>query len=242
LEGKINKFVKYNRLRYLSILFIILLFGCRTSVPTPTRGEDDMPAFRYLALGDSYTIGESVPENDRWPNQLVKRLEMNGIHTNVTVLARTGWTVNELWQVIQVDPPDGTFDLVSLLIGVNDQYRGYPAVGYRDDFRFMLNIAIEYAAGDPTHVIVLSIPDWGVTPFAAGQDAQKIAGEINQFNSINREEAEKAGTHYVDITPISRMVTADSSLVAPDGLHPSGQMYSEWVNLVIPIARDILKK
>jgi lysophospholipase L1-like esterase len=200
-----------------------------------------MPVLRYLALGDSYTIGESVPENDRWPNQLARQLAAEGMTTDVTIIARTGWTVNELWQGIQVDPPEGTYDLVTLLIGVNDQYRSYPSAGYRDDFRFMLNIAMEYAGGNPDHVIVLSIPDWGVTPFAAGRNTQIIAGEIDQFNSINLEEAENAGVHYVDITPISRMVTADSDLVAPDGLHPSGIMYSEWVNLVLPIARDVLK-
>ena len=201
-----------------------------------------MPALRYLALGDSYTIGESVPENDRWPNQLARQLETSEIHTDVTTIARTGWTVNELWQAIQVDPPEGIYDLVTLLIGVNDQYRGYPAVGYRDDFRFILTIAVEYAGGNPEQVIVLSIPDWGMTPFAAGQDVQKIAMEIDEFNSINRDEAEKAGAHYVDITPISRMVTTDSPLIAPDGLHPSGQMYSQWVDLILPVARDILKK
>ena len=201
-----------------------------------------MPAFRYLALGDSYTIGESVPESDRWPNQLAKQLVADGIQTDVTILARTGWTVDELWKGIQVNPPAGTYDLVTLLIGVNDQYRGYPAIGYRDDFRFMLNIAIEYAGGDPNRVIVLSIPDWGMTPFAAGRNTQIIAQEIDQFNSINREEAETAGVHYVDITPISRTVIATSTLVAPDGLHPSETMYSEWVDLALPIAQDILKK
>ena len=200
-----------------------------------------MAVFRFLALGDSYTVGESVPESDRWPNQLARQLDAGGIRTDVTIVARTGWTVNELWQAIRLDPPEGTFDLVSLLIGVNDQYRGYPAVGYRDDFRFILNIALEYAGGDPNHVIVLSIPDWGQTPFAAGRDTREIAREIDEFNSINREEAEKAGVHYVDITPISRTVTADSLLIAPDGLHPAGQMYSEWVELVYPIARDLLK-
>jgi lysophospholipase L1-like esterase len=200
-----------------------------------------MPAFRYLALGDSYTIGESVPESDRWPNQLTRQLAAEGIHADVTIIARTGWTVNELWQGIQVNPPEGTYDLVTLLIGVNDQYREYPAAGYRDDFRFLLNIALEYARGDPDHVIVLSIPDWGMTPFAAGRNTQIIAQEIDQFNSINREEAEKAGVHYVDITPTSRTVTADSDLIATDRLHPSGRMYSEWVELVLPIAKEILQ-
>jgi lysophospholipase L1-like esterase len=212
-----------------------------TLTPTPVLGEIPMPVLRYLALGDSYTIGESVPESERWPNQLARQLAAEGIHTDVTIIARTGWTVNELWQRIQVDPPQGTFDLVTLLIGVNDQYRGYPSIGYRDDFRFMLNIAIEYAGGHPDRVIVLSIPDWGMTPFAAGRDTQTIAEEIDRFNSINREEAEKAGVHYVDITPLSRAVTADSDLIASDGLHPSGRMYLEWVNLVLPIAGDVLK-
>ena len=200
-----------------------------------------MPALRYLALGDSYTIGESVPESERWPNQLAGQLADEGINTDVTILARTGWTVNELWQGIQANPPDGTYDLVTLLIGVNDQYRGHPSTGYRDDFRFMLNIAIEYAGGDPDHVVVLSIPDWGVTPFAYGRNTQTIASEIDEFNSINREEAEKAGVRYVDITPISRTVTADSDLVAADGLHPSGRLYARWVDLVLPLARDILR-
>ena len=141
-----------------------------------------MPVLRYLALGDSYTIGESVPESDRWPDQLARQLSSEGIDTEVTIIARTGWTVNELWQGIQVNPPEGTYDLVTLLIGVNDQYRDYPAAGYRDDFRFLLNIALEYAGGNPNRVIVLSIPDWGMTPFAAGWDTQIIAEEIDQFN------------------------------------------------------------
>jgi lysophospholipase L1-like esterase len=200
-----------------------------------------MPALRYLALGDSYTIGESIPENDRWPVQLAQQLAAEGMPMDVTIVARTGWTVNELWQGIQVNPPEGTYNLVTLLIGVNDQYRGYPAAGYRDDFRFILNIAIEYAGGDADRVIVLSIPDWGVTPFAAGRDTQTIAAQIDEYNSINREEAEKAGSRYVDITPISRTVTADSDLVAVDGLHPSGTMYTKWVELALPIAREILE-
>ncbi len=200
-----------------------------------------MPVRRYLALGDSYTVGESVLESERWPNQLARQLAVEGMNMDVTLIARTGWTVNELWQGIQVNPPEATYDLVTLLIGVNDQYRGHPSAGYRDDFRFMLNIAVEYAGGDPDRVIVLSIPDWGVTPFAYGRNTQAIANEIDEFNSINREEAEKAAAHYVDITPISRTVTADSDLVAADGLHPSGKMYTRWLELILPIARNILR-
>jgi lysophospholipase L1-like esterase len=226
------------------LVLFVLLVGCTppfNAPAPPVLGETEMPVFRYLALGDSYTIGESVPESDRWPIQLAQQMAAKGMSTDVTIIARTGWTVNELWQGIQLAPPEGTYDLVTLLIGVNDQYRGYPPAGYRDDFRFLLNIAIEYAGGDPQRVIVLSIPDWGKTPFAAGRDTQAIAAAIDQFNSINRQEAEKAAVHYVDITPISRTVTADSDLVAQDGLHPSGRMYFQWVNLVLPVAQDILK-
>src|SRR5512147_137197 len=139
-----------------------------------------MPTIRYLALGDSYTIGESVSPGDRWPNQLATLLETEGIRTEVRIIARTGWTVQELWQGIQADPPQGTCDLVTLLIGVNDQYRGYPVGGYREDFRFMLEKAIEYAGGKEGQVVVLSIPDWGVTPFAADRDREEIARQIDE--------------------------------------------------------------
>lgn len=200
-----------------------------------------MSILRYLALGDSYTIGESVPEKDRWPNQLAKLLEVDGIQTEVTIIARTGWTVEELWQGIQAGPPAGLYDLVTLLIGVNNQYRGYTLKGYREDFRFLLGKAIEYSGGKPDHVIVLSIPDWGVTPFAVDRDRELIGQQIDRFNTVNFEETNMAGPHYVDITPLSRQAVDDPSLIAPDGLHPSGKMYAMWAEKVLPIARKILK-
>jgi len=201
-----------------------------------------MPTVRYLALGDSYTIGEKVSERDRWPIQMAKLLEDKGIDPEVTIIARTGWTVMELWEGIQASPPEGTYDMVSLLIGVNDQYRGYPSDGYREDFRFMLGKAIEYAGGDATRVIVLSIPDWGVTSFAQGRDIEQIAKEIDIYNAINREETENAGAHYVDVTPISREAVNAPELIAVDGLHPSGKMYAMWAEKVLPIALEILSK
>jgi len=200
-----------------------------------------MPALRFLALGDSYTIGESVAATNRWPNQLAKALEVEGIQTDLTVIARTGWTVDELWQGIQADPPDGTYDLVTLLIGVNDQYRGYPADGYREDFRFLLAKAIEYAAGNPDKVVVLSIPDWGFTPFAATRDTEPISQQIDEFNAINLEETKSSGAHYVDVTEISRMAMDDLELITGDRLHPSGKMYAMWVENVLPVAMKILK-
>lgn len=198
-------------------------------------------SLRILALGDSYTIGESVAENERWPDRLAAMLSEKNIQTDVTIIARTGWTTSELWQGIQVDPPRGRYDLVSLLIGVNNQYRGYDINKYRDEFRFLLEKAIEYAGGKPEHVILLSIPDWGVTPFASGRDRDKIANDIDAFNLINLDESKKMGVHYVDVTLVSREALNDPGLVAGDGLHPSGKMYAEWAKLVLPVAIRILE-
>jgi lysophospholipase L1-like esterase len=208
---------------------------------TSDLGEHHMPVFRYLALGDSYTIGESVPEGERWPNQLAERLKAEEIQTEVTIIARTGWTTDELWQGIQASEIQLPYDLVSLLIGVNNQYRGYDLSEYREQFGFLLKKSIEYAGGESRRVIVVSIPDWGVTPFASGRDSEKIAKEIDEFNQVNREEAEKAGTHHVDVTAVSREAVSDESLIASDGLHPSGKMYSSWAENVLPVAREILK-
>ena len=210
-----------------------------------------MPPIKYLALGDSYTIGESVDESERWPNQLASMIQSSpqiasqfggteGGRVKVTIIARTGWTTDELWQGIQATKINPPYDLVSLLIGVNNQYRGYDINEYREQFIFLLNKSIEYAGGDSNRVIVLSIPDWGVTPFAQGRDATQIAKDIDAFNAINKAETEKAGAHYIDITPISREAVNDSTLIAGDGLHPSGKMYRMWAELTLPIALEIL--
>jgi lysophospholipase L1-like esterase len=137
---------------------------------------------------------------------------------------------------IERQQPQGPFDLVSLLIGVNDQYRGRSIDEYRRQFRQLLHTAIAYAGGDPAHVIVLSIPDWSVTPFAAGQPRAAIAAAIDDFNAINRQETAQAGARYVDVTPVSRQALQDAGLLATDGLHPSGKMYTQWVELVLPTA------
>ena len=198
-------------------------------------------SLRYLALGDSYTIGESVAESERFPNQLAKLLENDGLSTDVTIIARTGWTTDELWEGIQKEPLSSPYDMVSLLIGVNNQYRGRDIEEYRGGFVFLLDKAIEYAGGDSKRVIVFSIPDWGVTLFAAGRDAAQIAGEIDAFNQVNLEETQKAGAYYVDVTPVSRKAKDDPTLIAGDGLHPSGKMYAEWAKSALPIALEILK-
>jgi len=231
-------------------LVVLLLVSCTTAtshptgIPTLIPTPEIDPAMRkihYLALGDSYTIGESVDTAERWPNQLAQMLNVQGYQTDVTIIAKTGWTTDELWQGIQAKEINPPYDLVSLLIGVNNQYRGRDAEEYREQFGFLLNKSIEHAGGNAKRVFVLSIPDWGVTPFAKGRDPAQIAKDIDLFNSINREETEKAGAHYVDITPISREAVNDPALIADDGLHPSGKMYMTWAELSLSVVLEILK-
>lgn len=202
-------------------------------------GEGQM---RFLALGDSYTIGESVEEAERWPVQLAALLWAEGFDVAAPeIIARTGWTTGELSSAIDQANPQGPYDLVSLLVGVNNQYRGLSTALYRVEFSVLLKRAIAFAGRDPKRVIVLSIPDWGVTPFAADRDRAQVAAEIDRFNHINRDETEMAGAHYVDVTLISRRAADEPHLIAADGLHPSRQMYTEWAALVFPIACDVLR-
>lgn len=196
---------------------------------------------RFLALGDSYTIGESVPEAERWPVQLAGLLRARGIEIeDPRIVARTGWTTDELSAGIDAATPPGPFDLVSLLIGVNNQYRGRDLEEYRREFAGLLARAIELAGGQPDRVLVLSISDWGVTGFATGLDRAKIAREIDAFNAVNLEEAQRAGARYVEVTAASRRAATESGWIAGDNLHPSGQMYAEWARLALPEAAAAL--
>lgn len=197
---------------------------------------------RFLALGDSYTIGESVLPNERWPAQLAARLQQAGLFIDPPVIiAKTGWTTGELSAGIDAAQPIGPFDLVSLLIGVNNQYRGRSAAEYEREFTALLQRAIQFAGDRPARVLVLSIPDWGVTPFAADRDRARVGAEIDRFNAVNRAVAEQLGARYVDVTPSSRQAAHDSALIANDGLHPSGQMYALWTALAFPAACQALK-
>jgi lysophospholipase L1-like esterase len=199
--------------------------------------------YHFLALGDSYTIGESVGENERWPEQLAERIREQKFDVgDPMIIAKTGWTTDELDAAIERENPQGPFDIVSLLIGVNNQYRGRNEEEYRIQFVHLLQRATGFAGNTASHVFVFSIPDWGVTPFAEGQNRGKIAREIDLFNTINREETKRAGAQYVDITPISRRATHDPSLIASDGLHPSGRMYGEWTTLAVPAFLAVLGK
>jgi len=197
---------------------------------------------RYLALGDSYTIGENVPPDQCWPNQLVGMLRSQGVDiSNPLIIAQTGWTTGDLLNAISEEGFVRTFDLVSLLVGVNNQYQSQSLTGYQYEFRLLLEQAAGFAGGSPSHVVVLSIPDWGVTPFADGRDRDQIRTAIQAHNEVNFSETTLVGARYVDITPISRRVGSEPALLVEDNLHPSGKMYAEWVTLVYPVAYEILQ-
>jgi lysophospholipase L1-like esterase len=189
---------------------------------------------RYLALGDSYTIGEGVAPGDRWPVQLARLVRDAGLEiAEPCIVARTGWTAAELAEALAADPPVGPFDLVSLLIGVNNQYRGLGLEEYRAEFESLLDAAMAFAGSLPRRVLVLSIPDWGITPFAEGRDRGRIAAEIDAFHAVNHEAAQRRGARYVDITAISR---ANPEMLTEDALHPSGEMYALWAAAALPQA------
>lgn len=200
---------------------------------------------RYLALGDSYTIGEGVEAKDRWPVRLAAALHSSGIPVaEPRIIARTGWTTTELLEAIAAASPSppSIHDLVTLLIGVNDQYRGYGVDAFASGFERLLARAIELASNDPHHVIVLSIPDWSVTPFAASdpRGPAAIAAEIDLFNALAEERAIVADAGFVDVTGDSRRTADDRTLLAADLLHPSAAMYESWVQLILPAARQAL--
>ncbi|MFN2196226.1 MAG: SGNH/GDSL hydrolase family protein [Anaerolineales bacterium] len=204
---------------------------------SPPNSIPDSGALRFLALGDSYTIGEAVPPEANWPNLLAAQLKAEGIPcTSPEIIARTGWTTGELLAAVDAAAPQGPYDLVTLQIGVNNQYRSLSLEAYRTELARLLKLAVALAAGEPDHVIVLSIPDWSVTPYAQGRDRSAIAAEIEQFNAAKREIAVQAGVRYVNITPISQQAADQPGLLADDGLHPSGEMYARWVDIVLPEA------
>lgn len=199
--------------------------------------------YSYLALGDSYTIGEMVNAKDNFPNQAVEILKAKGLlFDDARIIAKTGWTTDELNEGIDKAGIKGSFDFVSLLIGVNNQYRGRDAEEYAKEFEGLLNRALVFSGNHPQRVTVLSIPDWGVTPFAEGRDRAKIAREIDAFNAVNKRIAVKYKVHYIDITPGTREASTDALLLASDGLHPSGKDYRRWAEALATVIENELKK
>jgi lysophospholipase L1-like esterase len=226
----------------VAIACTVLAASCVPAVTTQSTRTSGTGAdqLRFLALGDSYTIGEGVAAQDRWPVQLAALLRSHGIAIgDPEIIARTGWTTDELQSAIGRESPHGPYALVTLLIGVNNQYRGRSITEYRAQFTDLLTQAIALAGGQSTRVLVLSIPDWGVTPFAAGKDQAQIAGDIDRFNAVNREVTVGRGARYVDITPDSRTAT-DAGSFAVDGLHPSGMAYRRWAEDAVSEAQAAL--
>lgn len=181
---------------------------------------------RYLALGDSYTIGEGVAPEECWPNQMVALLRDQGSEfADPDIIAQTGWTTDELSSAMERRAPQGPYDLVSLLIGANDNYRGRSVAEYGNEFGRLLGAAIALAGDRPGRVLVLSIPDWGVTPFACDRDRAAITRSVDDFNAAARSQVEPAGAMWLDITAFSR---AAPNAVVSDGLHPTADQYTRW--------------
>lgn len=222
----------------LVILFFISGdFTCRKNELSMSTADQTAKKYFWLALGDSYTIGERVLPPDNFPNQVYSMMKNDSPDFQPPrIIARTGWTTDELEAGIiaayNADSSRTTYDFVSLLIGVNDQYRGRSVDNYKPAFEELLKKAIAYAGNKAERVVVLSIPDWGVTPFADGRDRVQIAREIDAYNAANKQIAEQYDVHYIDITSWTREAAADHSLLAADGLHPSAKEYKRWAERI----------
>ena len=221
---------------FISSLMVLLIF---TSEPARK-----MSSHSLLCLGDSYTIGEMALPSENFPNQTVNLLNKEGYEfDDAEIVATTGWTTDELQAAIDrhhFKP----YDFVTLLIGVNDQYRGRTIEDYKPQFELLLKQAIHFANDKADHVIVLSIPDWGITPFAknSGRDQQQISKEIDDFNETNKKIADNYNVNYIDITPSTREAAGDLSLLAEDGLHPSAKEYAKWSLQLSAIIGTVIKK
>lgn len=232
-------------------LFVVMVLwgagGCTKAadpqplvVPPPAGPTAPASTTTFLSLGDSYTIGEGAGATERWSVQLAQLAKSEGLATP-DIIARTGWTTADLQAAIRSANNQKTYGLVSLLIGVNNQFRGQPVATYRTEFRQLLETAIRFAAGRPGRVVVLSIPDWGRSPFGQGYDQAQISQQINQFNAVAQEECRQLGIAFVDITEITRSAGGDVTQFTPDRLHYSGKHMQQWAMQVLPVVRTLLR-
>ncbi|MGI9542839.1 MAG: SGNH/GDSL hydrolase family protein [Cyclobacteriaceae bacterium] len=195
----------------------------------------------YLALGDSYTVGEGLPLEHSFPALLAEKLKNQRFNVNVKVVAKTGWTTDELLEALKSEKLDNKYDLVSLLIGANNQYRNYPDRNFKLEFERLLKKAVSYS-GSIKRVVVVSIPDYGCTPFGLQKDNKGSIGiHIDQLNAFSRSLCARENIAYCDITPCSRDLTTPG-LLAKDALHYSAKMYRRWVNILHPITVEMLSK
>lgn len=242
---------------FLTLLLLLACVGCSQDeasnavpsnpddLPGPTNPPITLRQQKYLALGDSYTIGESVCETCRFPAQLESRLETQlatptDVHTEI--IATTGWTTTNLLSAIATANPPADYDLVTLLIGVNNQYQNRPFSLYETEFPQLLDKAIQLAKGDPNRVIVVSIPDYAYTPYGQGSsNPAGISSQIDQYNTFAMNHAASKNVKFVNITDITREGLSSPYLVAVDGLHPSDQAYARFVERLLPLALEILQ-
>jgi len=238
----------------------VLCFGCSPSqeindidnnqtpspdtYKTPEKQEDNntITTYKFLALGDSYTIGQSVCDSCKFPEQLKDSLipKFNSDDTfELKVIATTGWTTSDLIQALNIEIPSNDYNLVTLLISVNNQYQNKPFSIYQMEFPSLVSKAILYAKGDKKNLIVVSIPDYAFTPFGRGN--QDISNDIDKYNSFAKNYCETNNISFVNITDITRMGLDNTALVASDGLHPSELAYSQFVQRILPLAIEKLK-
>lgn len=230
----------------LILFFFMANIASNQPATMPSSAEStSLTPCHYLALGDSYTIGEMVSGAENFPNQVAAQLQKTApAFQQPRIIAKTGWTTDELAAGITAaqaaDPLRSSYDFVTLLIGVNNQYRGRSADSYRPEFEQLLNQAIAFAGGRAERVVVLSIPDWGITPFANGRDRAQIGREIDAYNAVNKAVALQYRVNYINITPWTREAATDPSLLASDGLHPSGKEYQRWAEKVSAYFKTLL--
>ena len=242
--------MKLLMIQIASLLVSAVFLGCAKDLPviTPVTSAPTYPVviapadttsstktYTYLALGDSYTIGQSVNTNDRFPSQTVALLAKNNIKVSTPIyIATTGWTTTNLINAINATSLTPPYDIVSLLIGVNDQYQMRDTTGYRQRFSALLEKAIQLSGNRASRVFVISIPDYSVAPYIPTSQKQQVSKEIDMFNAINKDITEQRNISYTDITPGSRDAASNSALIASDGLHPSGLEYSKWAMKLAP--------
>lgn len=199
------------------------------------------PPRRMLALGDSYTIGEAVPPAGRWVAMVAAGLRAVGISLEPPeIVAQTGWTTDELEAAIVAAGTSGSFDLVTLMVGVNDQFRGRDLARFRARYAGLLERAVGFAGGEPGHVLAISIPDWGVTPFARARAGLELARTVDDFNDAAASEALSRAVRWVDVTRASRELSLQPGMLAGDGLHPSASQHAAWAAIILPEARRAL--
>jgi acyl-CoA thioesterase-1 len=227
---------------YRFLIILSLLHMSSACKSTATSSKHQSTGLKYLALGDSYTIGQSVGASDTYPQQLVNALNEAGAHfEKPRIIAQTGWTTADLQRAMDhADLNDAQFDLVSLLIGVNNEFQGKSLAAYETEFTTLLQRAIRLAHNDPRKVFVLSIPDYGFTPFGEEQRSY-VSPRIDQFNAAAARITESLHVAWFDITPVSRTGLDQPELGARDGLHPSAQMYAQWVAQILPEVRKIVR-